>query len=117
MATKNRKQARERIHARIRRRLSGTAARPRLAVYFSNQNVYAQVIDDELGTTLCSASSVEKGVTGTSNVETATRIGATIAERATAKGIGPVVFDRGGFTFHGKVKALADAAREKGLKF
>ncbi len=117
MATKNRKQARERIHARIRRRLSGTAARPRLAVYFSNQNVYAQVINDELGVTIVSASTVEKGVTGTSNVETATRIGATIAERATAKGIGAVVFDRGGFTFHGKVKALADAAREKGLKF
>lgn len=117
MATKNRKEARARIHARIRRRLSGTAVRPRLAVYFSNQNVYAQIINDELGTTIASASSVEKGVAGTSNVETATRIGATIAERATAKGISAVVFDRGGFTFHGKVKALADAAREKGLKF
>ncbi len=117
MATKNRKEARDRIHARIRRRLRGDATRPRLAVYFSNQNVYAQVINDDLGTTLVSASSVEKGVQGTSNAETAARIGATIGERAVAQGIAAVVFDRGGFTFHGKVKALADAAREKGLKF
>jgi len=118
MATINRKAIRRRIHDRIRRKLSGTAERPRLAVHFSNKNVYAQIIDDDTRSTLVQASTQEKGSdAGRSNVEFAQKIGALIAERAKEKGIESVVFDRGGFTYHGKVKALADAAREKGLKF
>jgi len=118
MAAKNRKLSRTRIHARIRRSLSGTPQRPRLAVYFSNSNVYAQIIDDLAGKTLVSASTKEKGFgEGKSNAVTATKVGQTVAERALAANITQVVFDRGGFTYHGKVKALADAAREKGLKF
>lgn len=117
MATKDRKTTRQRIHARIRRKLRGTAERPRLAVYFSNQNVYCQLINDDEGKTIASASTKEKGSVSKSTVEAATKIGAAIAERAAAKGVTAVVFDRAGFTFHGKVKALADAAREKGLKF
>ena len=117
MAIKDRKTLRQRIHARIRRKLRGTAERPRLAVYFSNQNVYCQLINDDEGKTIVSASTKEKGASSKSNIEAATKIGAAIAERATAKGVTAVVFDRAGFSFHGKVKALADAAREKGLKF
>ena len=117
MAIKDRKTLRQRIHARIRRKLRGTAERPRLAVYFSNQNVYCQLINDDEGKTIVSASTKEKGAASKSNIEAATKIGVAIAERATAKGVTAVVFDRAGFSFHGKVKALADAAREKGLKF
>ena len=118
MAVKNRKLTRERIHARIRKTLRGTPKRPRLAVYFSNTNVYAQVIDDEAGRTLVSASTKEKGFgESRANVATATRVGQAVAERALALNITEVVFDRGGLIYHGKVKALADAAREKGLKF
>ena len=117
MATINRKLIRQRVHIRIRRKVRGTAERPRLAVYFSNKNVSAQVIDDDKGVTLVSASTKEKGQAGTANVATATKIGALVAERAAAKGLKSVVFDRGGFQYHGKVKALADAAREKGLQF
>lgn len=119
MATINRKEIRRRVHARIRKKLSGTAERPRLAVHFSNQNVYAQIIDDTAGSTLLSASTVGKAGEGPkgSNIAAAKAIGERIAEAAIAKGIQTVVFDRGGFIFHGKVKALADAAREKGLKF
>ncbi|MBK8091016.1 MAG: 50S ribosomal protein L18 [Verrucomicrobiaceae bacterium] len=118
MATQNRKAIRATIHRRIRRKLGGTAQRPRLAVYFSNTNVYAQVIDDEAGKTLVSASTKEKGYgAGKANCSHATKVGAAIAERLLAKNIKSVVFDRAGFTFHGKVKALADAAREKGLQF
>ncbi len=117
MATINRKLIRQRVHTRIRRKVRGTAERPRLAVYFSNKNVYAQVIDDDKGVTIVSASTQEKGFAGTANIETAIKIGNTVAERATAKGLKSVVFDRGGFFYHGKVKALADAAREKGLEF
>jgi large subunit ribosomal protein L18 len=118
MAVKNRKLSRSRIHARIRKTLKGSPVRPRLAVYFSNTNVYAQVIDDEAGKTIVSASTKEKGFTGgKANIATATKIGETLAERALAANITQVVFDRGGFIYHGKVKALADAAREKGLKF
>lgn len=117
MAIKDRKTTRQRIHARIRRKLRGTAERPRLAVYFSNQNVYCQLINDDEGKTIVSASTKEAGAASKSNIEAATKIGAAIAERATAKGVSAVVFDRAGFSFHGKVKALADAAREKGLKF
>jgi large subunit ribosomal protein L18 len=117
MATPNRKEIRRRIHTRIRRKVQGTALRPRLAVHFSNQHVYAQVIDDEKGTTLVSASTNDKGVDSGANIAAAVRIGAAIGERAKAKGIDAIVFDRGGFIYHGKVKALADAAREQGLKF
>ncbi len=118
MALTNRKDIRARIHKRIRRKLSGTAERPRLAVYFSNMNVYAQVIDDAAGKTIVSASTKEKGYgAGKANVEHAIKVGTVLAERAIAKNISEVVFDRAGFIYHGKVKALADAAREKGLKF
>jgi large subunit ribosomal protein L18 len=118
MATVDRKEIRRRIHKRIRRKLAGSSARPRLAVYFSNLNVYAQVIDDDKGVTLCAASTIEKEQgPQKANVESATRIGKLVAERAKSQGISAVVFDRAGFTYHGKVKALADAAREAGLKF
>lgn len=114
----NRKLIRSRIHARIRQKVKGTATRPRLAVYFSNTNVYAQLIDDESGKTIVSASTKEKGFGGgRANVASATKVGQTVAERALAAKIEEIVFDRGGFFYHGKVKALADAAREKGLKF
>jgi len=118
MATINRKAIRRRIHLRIRKKVNGTTVRPRLAVHFSNKNVYVQLIDDEKRCTLTSASTREKGsAPSPANVETATRIGGVIAERALALGVTAVVFDRGGFVYHGKVKALADAAREKGLIF
>lgn len=119
MSTLNRRAKRSRVHFRIRKKISGTAARPRLAVFFSNQHVYAQLIDDEAGRTLASASTTEKVVdaSGAANVAAATRVGKLIAERAQETKIENVVFDRGGFIFHGKVKALADAAREGGLKF
>jgi len=114
----NRKLIRSRIHARIRQKVKGTATRPRLAVYFSNTNVYAQLIDDESGKTIVSASTKEKGFGGgKANIASATKVGQTVAERALAAKIEEIVFDRGGFFYHGKVKALADAAREKGLKF
>lgn len=118
MSTLNRKASRQRIHRRIRKKLSGTASRPRLAVNYSNQHIYVQLIDDVKGTTIASASSLDKSVeNGSSNVATATKVGSLIAERAKAAGHESVVFDRGGHLFHGKVKALADAAREAGLKF
>lgn len=114
----NRKLIRSRIHARIRQKVKGTATRPRLAVYFSNTNVYAQLIDDEAGKTIVSASTKEKDFGGgKANIASATKVGQTVAERALAAKIEEIVFDRGGFFYHGKVKALADAAREKGLKF
>ncbi|WP_299361325.1 50S ribosomal protein L18 [uncultured Paracoccus sp.] len=105
---------------RVRNKLRAMSnGRPRLSVHRSSKNISAQLIDDANGVTLASASTLEKdlGLAGKNNVETAARIGATIAERARAKGIDEVVFDRGGFLFHGKIKALADAAREGGLKF
>lgn len=117
MATVNRKEIRHRIHERIRRKVRGTAERPRLCVFFSNKNVYAQIINDEAGRTLCAASTKEKSMGGSANVATATKIGKTIAERARGAQIESVVFDRGGVRYHGKVKALADAAREGGLNF
>lgn len=114
----DRKIIRSRVHARIRQKVKGTASRPRLAVYFSNTNVYAQLIDDEAGRTIVSASTKEKGFEGgKANIASATRVGHAVAERAIAAKVEEVVFDRGGFIYHGKVKALADAAREKGLKF
>ena len=107
---------RQRVHDRIRKKLQGTAERPRLNVYRSLNHIYVQVIDDLHGTTLVSASSAEGKKTG-GNVATAKEVGKTIAERAKAKGIIKVVFDRGGYIYHGRVKALADAAREGGLQF
>jgi large subunit ribosomal protein L18 len=119
MAT-NRKATRQRIHQRIRKKVSGTAERPRLAVHFSGRHVYAQVIDDEAGKTLAAVSTLQKVLAGkktAANRETAERVGKAIAEKMLAKKVENVVFDRGGYIFHGKVKALADAAREGGLKF
>ena len=105
-------------HARVRAKLSGTTERPRLAVYRSNANIYAQIIDDVKGVTLCSASSVEKDFEGIgSNKEAAKKVGAKIAEKALAAGITEVVFDRGGYIYHGRVSELAAGAREGGLKF
>jgi large subunit ribosomal protein L18 len=112
------KEIRKRIHKRIRRKLSGTTERPRLAVFRSVAHIYAQVIDDVAGATLASASSVDKGgKTNGGNVAAAKTIGKLVAERAKEKGIKSVVFDRGGYQYHGRVKALADAAREAGLEF
>ena len=116
-----RKTVRDRIHKRIRKKVTGTADRPRLCVHFSGKHIYAQVVDDDSGKTLIAAASTQKDVLGknksASNRATAEMIGKAIAERARAKKIDNVVFDRGGFIYHGKVKALADAAREGGLKF
>jgi len=112
------KEIRGRIHKRIRRKLAGTPERPRLAVFRSVAHIYAQVIDDSKGATLVSASSVDKGGrTNGGNVAAAKAIGKLVAERAKEKGIKSVVFDRGGYQYHGRVKALADAAREAGLEF
>ena len=120
MARDSKNQIRQRIHTRIRRKVSGTAARPRLAVFRSVKHIYAQVIDDAASHTLIAASSAEKntpvGKTG-GNVAGAKGIGKLVAERAKEKGIKAVVFDRGGYHYHGRVKALADAAREAGLEF
>ena len=105
-------------HKRVRSKISGTPERPRLNVFRSEKHIYAQVIDDTQGVTLCCASSVEKGFSGSgSNKEGARNVGKTIAARAAAKGIGSVVFDRGGYIYHGRVKELAEAAREGGLTF
>ena len=105
-------------HARVRAKISGTTERPRLAVYRSNANIYAQIIDDIKGVTLCSASSVEKDFDGIgSNKEAAKKVGVKIAEKALAAGITEVVFDRGGYIYHGRVSELAAGAREGGLKF
>lgn len=118
MAHQNRKEVRNRVHRRIRRKLRGTAERPRLAVHFSNSNIYAQLIDDDAGKTLVAASTLDKSLEKkAANMETAAKIGELIATRAAGSKIADVVFDRGGHRYHGKVKALADAAREKGLKF
>jgi large subunit ribosomal protein L18 len=112
------KEIRSRIHQRIRRKLAGTSERPRLAVFRSVAHIYAQVIDDAAGKTLVSASSVDKdGKTNGGNVAAAKAIGKLVAQRAQEKGIKSVVFDRGGYQYHGRVKALADAAREAGLEF
>jgi len=112
------KQIRARIHKRIRAKLSGSPERPRLAIFRSVAHIYAQVIDDTRGTTMVSASSVDKGgKTKGGNVAAAKAIGKLVAERAKEKGIKSVVFDRGGYHYHGRVKALADAAREAGLEF
>ena len=117
----DRKQIRHRIHTRIRKRVSGTAERPRLAVHFSGRHVYAQVIDDDAGRTLAAAGTTEEalatGGKAAANSVSAQKVGKAVAERLLAKRIDKVIFDRGGFQYHGKVKALADAAREGGLNF
>jgi large subunit ribosomal protein L18 len=118
MASESKNEIRLRIHKRIRRRVAGTQERPRLAVFRSLNHIYAQVIDDAQGFTLAAAASTEKDLRGKGgNVEGARLIGLKVAERAKEKGITKVVFDRGGYLYHGRVKALADAAREAGLEF
>jgi large subunit ribosomal protein L18 len=119
--TKAKQARRERAHRRIRGSVTGTAARPRLAVFKSLKYIYAQVIDDRAGVTLASASSLEptfrSGKSAGSNKEAAKLVGAAVAERALGKGVKQVVFDRGGYVYHGRIKELAEAAREKGLDF
>ena len=121
MSTKTRQDIRQRLHDRIRKKLRGTPERPRLAVFRSQGHIYAQVIDDDAGRTLCAASSLDKDLRVKAkrggNVASAKDVGALIASRAKEKGVAAVVFDRGGFQYHGRIKALADAAREAGLKF
>jgi len=112
---------RRRKHLRVRKKISGTPARPRLCVFRSNTNIYAQIIDDTTGTTLVSASTLEKALKDSlefgGNITGASAVGKLVAERALEKGISEVVFDRGGYIFHGRVAALAEAAREAGLSF
>ena len=121
MSQKSREVARKKRHIRIRRKLSGTSQRPRLNVFRSLEHIYAQVIDDVEGKTLASASTIDTelaaGMVGKTKKDQATAVGKAVAERATAAGISEVVFDRGGYIYHGRVKALADGAREGGLKF
>ncbi|HEY1649465.1 MAG TPA: 50S ribosomal protein L18 [Terracidiphilus sp.] len=112
-----RNKIRQRIHARIREKLAGTAERPRLNVYRSLNHIYAQVIDDQKGETLVSSSTLTLKLKTGGNVAAAKEIGKAVAEKAVASGIKQVVFDRGGFLYHGRIKALADAAREAGLEF
>ncbi len=114
----NKKAMRARRHVRVRAKISGTPERPRLNVFRSNANIYAQVIDDVNGVTLVSANTLEKEFEGaTGNCEAAKKVGLAVAERAKAKGIETVVFDRGGYVYHGRVAALAEGAREGGLQF
>ena len=117
MAKKDKAAVRRAVHTRIRRRVRGTQERPRLAIFRSLNHIYAQVIDDERAVTIASASTVEKDLRGATggNIEAAQRVGRAIAERAIAAGVEQVVFDRGGFRFHGRIKSLVDAAREAGL--
>ena len=121
VSKKSRSEVRVNKHRKLRNRFSGTAERPRLAVFRSNNHMYAQIIDDTVGNTLVSASTLQKDVKAelekTNNVEAAAYLGTVIAKKAIEKGISSVVFDRGGFIYHGKIKALADAAREAGLNF
>ena len=121
VSKESRTEGRVKKHRRLRNRFAGTAQRPRLAVFRSNNHMYAQIIDDSVGNTLVSASTLQKEVKAevekTNNVDAAAYLGKVIAERALEKGIKEVVFDRGGFIYQGKIKALADAAREAGLEF
>lgn len=121
ISKKSRTQVREKKHMKLRNRFSGTAERPRLAVYRSNMHIYAQIIDDDAQKTLVSASTTQKDVKAelekTNDIAAAAYVGKVIAERAIEAGIKEVVFDRGGYVYHGKVKALAEAAREAGLEF
>jgi large subunit ribosomal protein L18 len=120
--SQDRTEARDRVRIRIRHRVKGSKERPRLAVFKSGRHIYAQVIDDATGATLAHASSLDPSLKGEkkkagANRETATRVGTLVAERAKGKGIERVVFDRGGYIYHGKIKALAEAARQGGLEF
>lgn len=120
MATTDRRHKLQMRHVRLRKKVTGTAERPRLAVHFSGKNIYAQVIDDTVGKTIASVNTTEAGLKAQkprANAATAAAVGKLVAERAKAKNVDKVVFDRGGFIYHGKVKALADAAREGGLQF
>lgn len=122
MITKiDKNKARLRRHLRVRKKISGTAARPRLSVFRSAKHIYAQLIDDEKGVTLASASTLDKElrdkISNGGNVEAARQVGELIAQRAKAQGVDKVVFDRGGYLYHGRIQALADAAREGGLEF
>lgn len=121
ISKKSRTQVREKKHMKLRNRFAGTAERPRLCVYRSNMHIYAQIVDDDAQKTLVSASTVQKDIKAeldrTNDVAAAAYVGKVIAERAKEAGITEVVFDRGGYVYHGKVKALADAAREAGLEF
>jgi large subunit ribosomal protein L18 len=119
MARKTKQDVRRAVHKRIRNKITGTDSRPRLAIFRSLNHIYAQVIDDSKGATLAAASTTEPGWKGRTggNIAAAKEIGKTIAERAKEKGIESVVFDRGGYIYHGRVKGLAEAAREAGLKF
>jgi large subunit ribosomal protein L18 len=118
-STKDKQQARTRRHHRVRKKVSGTAERPRLAVFRSNKHITAQVIDDRAGRTLAAASSTERDIRGsgpTGNRAVAATVGRLVAERAKAAGVSRVVFDRGGFLYHGRIAAVADSAREAGLE-
>ena len=121
VSKKSRAEIRAKKHRRLRNHISGTAERPRLAVFRSNNHMYAQIIDDTVGNTLVAASTLDKDVKAqlekTNDVDAAACVGTMIAKKAQEKGIKEVVFDRGGFVYHGKIKALADAAREAGLEF
>jgi large subunit ribosomal protein L18 len=121
MSVRTKQDIRTRLHDRIRKKIRGTPERPRLAVFRSGAHIYAQVIDDDAGRTLAAASSLDKDVKAKTksggNLTAAKEVGGLIASRAKEKGIAAVVFDRGGFQYHGRIKALADAAREAGLKF
>jgi large subunit ribosomal protein L18 len=121
MSSLSRKQQTQKRHRRLRRHLGGTAGRPRLAVFRSNNHIYAQVIDDDTQSTLCSASTVDRELRSSlktpATCDASVAVGQLVAQRAIAKGISQVVFDRGGNLYHGRVKALADAAREAGLQF
>jgi len=117
IAKTKRNQIRTRIHSRIREKLSGTATRPRLNVYRSLNHIYAQVVDDTKGETIVSASTLAGKINAGGNIAAAKEVGKLVAEQAIAKGVKKVVFDRGGFLYHGRIKALADAAREAGLEF
>lgn len=117
MANRDRAEIRRAVHERVRRKVQGTADRPRLAIYRSLNHIYAQIIDDEQGRTIAAASTTEKDLRGATggNVEAAERVGRAVAERALGSGVESVVFDRGGYRYHGRVRALADAARAAGL--
>lgn len=117
MAVKTRSELRLARHQRIRKKLAGTAERPRLAVFKSQKHIYAQIIDDRAGHTIAAAASTEKGLEASDTIEGAKKVGAVLAQRAKEKGIEAVVFDRGGFQYHGVVASLAEGAREGGLKF
>lgn len=118
MSTLNRKAVRAKVRRRIRKKIHGTADCPRLAIHYSNKNIYAQIINDDEGVTIAAASTLDAEVgEGSANAATSEKVGSLIAKRAKEKNIESVVFDRGGFVFHGKIKALADAARKEGLNF